>query len=576
MAERYSKLYTLPGRLYAAGAPVLIAAGALLKDSQTGSVLCQLKFRNISGRSISALKVRVLCYDMSEELVCRAEHQYLDLKVAPEQSFGSKEAIPLPDSSVRSYDVQVVSVHFSDGGRWAAGDELEWEPLPAQEQLRDRIFDRELLRQYRLETTDKSEFVPLVHKDIWLCSCGAICSPGAECEKCAQDYDSLMELLNVELLLEKKNARLLEESKAAAKRESSRAHSMKVIKIVLLILIPVLIAAGAIFFFYSRSQQRAAEYEMANLLFSSGQYMDAAAAFDALGDYEDAPAKANAARDILSEMNNYDKAKKFLENGRYDDAREAFLSMGSYGDAPQLALEADYLKAMSLIEKGELEDARELFKALGEYKDSQKQAASFRMLMTKEERSWHEECEGPLSISYEYDRAGQLLRKTEHFSVYDGLYDRVTDYSWGGDGSHTETVGSTVKEFDTWGVLLKENGQALYEYDYGYYDGGSLNYYGAYTLDDGGFVFEQVYDSQGNPIAYNTADGSSYKTVNEYDDNGLLIKQENFDAENKLLDRTSFEYDDASRLKRSTYMDLNNVTAVTNFSYELKYTPEAE
>ncbi len=574
MAERYSKLYSLPAMLYASGAPVLISAGALLKDSQTGNVLCQLKFRNISGRNISALKVRVHCCDVSGELVCRAEHQYLDLKVASEQSFGSKEAIPLPDSSVRSYSAQVLSVHFSDGSRWAADEDTQWEPLPGQEQLRDRIFDRELLRQYRLETSSKSEFVPLRHKDIWLCSCGTICPEGEDCAKCGGDYHKLMELLNVELLLEKKNQRLLEESKAAAKRESSRAHSMKVVKIVLLILIPVLLIAGAAFFFYIRSQQRAADYELANLMYQSGQYAEAAAAYDALGDYADAPAKANAARDILSEMSNYDKAKKFLENGRYDDARETFLSMGDYGDAPELALEADYLKAMSLVEKGELENAQALFTELGEYKDAAVQAQCFKMLLTKEECSWNAECEGPLTVSYEYNEAGQVVKKTQHFSAYEGLYDRVYEYEWNGDGSHTLTVGKTVQEYDAWGILLRENGEAKYEYDYGYYDSGAIKYYGAYALDGTGFVFEQVYDEKGNPVSYNTADGLSYATKNEYDDEGRLVKQENFDAENKLIDRTGYEYDEEGRLKRSTYMDLNNVTSVTNYSYELKYVPE--
>ena len=43
MSERYSKLSALPENLYSTGAPVIIAAGALLKDNQTGKVLAQLK-----------------------------------------------------------------------------------------------------------------------------------------------------------------------------------------------------------------------------------------------------------------------------------------------------------------------------------------------------------------------------------------------------------------------------------------------------------------------------------------------------------------------------------------------------
>ena len=43
MEERYTRLFSLPENLYSAGAPVMIAAGALLKDNQTGKVLAQLK-----------------------------------------------------------------------------------------------------------------------------------------------------------------------------------------------------------------------------------------------------------------------------------------------------------------------------------------------------------------------------------------------------------------------------------------------------------------------------------------------------------------------------------------------------
>ena len=37
--ERYTSLYRLPENRYAASCPVLLAAGALLKDSRTGAVL---------------------------------------------------------------------------------------------------------------------------------------------------------------------------------------------------------------------------------------------------------------------------------------------------------------------------------------------------------------------------------------------------------------------------------------------------------------------------------------------------------------------------------------------------------
>ena len=45
MSERYAKLSHLPENLYMEGSPVIIAAGALLKDNQTGRVIAQLKLR---------------------------------------------------------------------------------------------------------------------------------------------------------------------------------------------------------------------------------------------------------------------------------------------------------------------------------------------------------------------------------------------------------------------------------------------------------------------------------------------------------------------------------------------------
>ena len=48
MSERYTKVYECPQNVYAESSPVVISAGALLKDNQTGKILAQLKIRNIT------------------------------------------------------------------------------------------------------------------------------------------------------------------------------------------------------------------------------------------------------------------------------------------------------------------------------------------------------------------------------------------------------------------------------------------------------------------------------------------------------------------------------------------------
>ena len=177
-ADRYTRLFTLPSDLYTAGSPLVIAAGALLKDTQTGRVLAQLKLSSISDQRIRAVKLRVIGYDVSQAVLCEEEHQYLDLDVKRDTLFGAKEAILLPSSAVRSFTAELLAVYFTDGTSYLYEDS-RWESLPAQEDLTVRLFDAELIRQYRLETSEKSRYVPLGTRDLWLCSCGRSTIPSS-------------------------------------------------------------------------------------------------------------------------------------------------------------------------------------------------------------------------------------------------------------------------------------------------------------------------------------------------------------------------------------------------------------
>ena len=64
MAERYSQLYLLPEDLYTPGAPLVIAAGALLRDTLTGQLIAQLKLQSITVKTITAVKktLHILLY----------------------------------------------------------------------------------------------------------------------------------------------------------------------------------------------------------------------------------------------------------------------------------------------------------------------------------------------------------------------------------------------------------------------------------------------------------------------------------------------------------------------------------
>ena len=115
MNERYSKLFALPQNLYSEGAPVLIAAGALLKDNEIGKVLAQLKIQNISGKPIKAATVKLAPADTTgKPLGDEIQHQYLDLNAGRDADFGQKTPVSFPDASTRGFVVSVSEVIFAD------------------------------------------------------------------------------------------------------------------------------------------------------------------------------------------------------------------------------------------------------------------------------------------------------------------------------------------------------------------------------------------------------------------------------------------------------------------------------
>ena len=90
MGERYTRLFSLSEQLYIENAPVIIAAGALLKDNKTDNVLVQLKFQNIEEKQIKALTVQIIPLDIKNKKIGeKIEYQYLDLNEERDVYFGA-------------------------------------------------------------------------------------------------------------------------------------------------------------------------------------------------------------------------------------------------------------------------------------------------------------------------------------------------------------------------------------------------------------------------------------------------------------------------------------------------------
>lgn len=108
MGETYARLYSLPERLYTMGAPVVVAAGALLKDNRNGNIIVQLKIQNICSKTIKAVTVKITSIDtVGRTLGEETEYQYLDLNVKRNEFLGQQVPIIVPNEQTRSYSVKV-------------------------------------------------------------------------------------------------------------------------------------------------------------------------------------------------------------------------------------------------------------------------------------------------------------------------------------------------------------------------------------------------------------------------------------------------------------------------------------
>ena len=117
MSERYKRLFALPENLHTEDAPVVIAAGALLKDNQTGRVLAQLKLKNVSEETIKSVKVSIQAFGKSGVEAKEIHYEYANISVKSGEEFGSKTPIEL-NNKILYYSAVITEVLFENGTAW--------------------------------------------------------------------------------------------------------------------------------------------------------------------------------------------------------------------------------------------------------------------------------------------------------------------------------------------------------------------------------------------------------------------------------------------------------------------------
>lgn len=408
MAERYARLYSLEKNLYTPGSPVLICSGVLLQDSYSNNLLAQLKFKNLSGKPLKALKLSVQMLDTAgAPLSAPIEHQYLDLSAGRDEEFGQKSALVLPERSARSYTAQVTEVLFADGERWLSQGAV-WSPLKPVRTLEEALGDGELADQYRVRYGGDCKYEPMTDAGLWLCACGALNGESEpNCHSCRRKATAFKDVNLASLKKECADRLKSEQAQQEQDKEEAQRKRKKHIKLAAVIL-PLLLIAALLLATIPGILKKSSAYNAAAALLQNHSYEQAQEAFTALGDYRDSAEQAEKnvpyqkALYIMECAKNEDTAGLALaglsrsdiseEEGLsvllYKAAIEQFNALAGYKDSEKNAglcqaaiderkdqkVKDAYAAAMALLEEGKYCEARDAFLALGKYEDSAEMA----------------------------------------------------------------------------------------------------------------------------------------------------------------------------------------------------------
>lgn len=594
MGERYSRLFSLPENLYATGSPVVIAAGTLLKDNQTGKIVAQLKLKSISNKPITAVKVELYLFDTAgNSIEGSVVHDYLDLDASRDSEFAQKAPIPIPNIKARSYKAFVTEVVFMDRSVWNA-DGGNWESLKEPSFL--MFEDHELRKQYEIKFGKDSIYNPRKEKDLWYCTCGALNHEGEKCHSC---HNSLSELESLDLseLEKEKDTRLEAEAKQAAEDKAAMVAKVRKIKKLAAIIIPSVAIIIALVVLISSLIEKNTAYNDAVLLMASGKYDAAVAAFQELEDFKDSPEKILEAK--------YTKSMALLNKGQLEESAKAFASLGDYADSieqlekiqktlaeiKEAELAAKYDNALKLLKDDKDEEAYILFEELGNYKDSQEYLADFHEMRVRSVNKPDKKAAS--TIYYYYNDAGQI--ESTYYDLSDVEYTTQNRY---------DANGNTV--------------EVSYEYLSGNYNLGDISSYQYYYDENNRLVeetetllsgritrtFYQWYNKSGELLSEDVTkrmdgieDADCYIKV--IDDTGNTIKSRKdrintkgdfiaeeyyeytyvYDTNGKILQYTYYHYDPDGFYKHynKTYKyEYENGKLVKDAHYRYTYYPNGE
>ena len=413
--------------------PVEILACELPKN---GYAACDLTLFNLSGDQVTSVEATLTLLDESGEEIARVIHRARSLNGAPRKTFVM--AVPAEDMTrARDWEATVDKVWFDNSSIWRRSKTgmVEYEP--------NRLEPSNALNDLRAVAGEDAVGYPSDQGAVWLCVCGRPNDSGARaCVRCQRKKAEIFAHCSREAVAQvvaEQESRLSEQARQTVagssekqlQREKEYEKSRKKRRMIIAAVVAVVVLLGGAYVGVTRlgpqlKYQKAIEafnsgdyaqaeesflalegfgesedyvlrcrYEAAKAQLNEGtaeQIASARAAFEALGDYQDAAAQVTEC--------DYQRALLLLEDGDREGAAAILTELGDYQDSVEQLRHISYLDAADAMESGDFERARAMFEALGDYQDAAGQAQD----------SWYREAESALDNG-DADAALALLEK---------------------------------------------------------------------------------------------------------------------------------------------------------------------
>lgn len=562
MSERYTRLFSLPGSLYAPKAPLLIMAGALLKDNVTGQVLAQVKYKNLQTKPIKALTVSLQALDTRGlPLGEPVEHQYLDLSAPRDSEFGQKEPIPFPDANTRGFSAQVRQVIFSDNSIWEA-EGRPWESLPEQQTLEQALGDMELCKEYRSRFPGAA-FFPREDGPLWRCACGAWNEEGENtCHLCGKEKAALFSL-DLGALKTSRDSRLAQETQQAEEQRATAATKAKKRKKIGLIALGALVlvcaGAAAVILPQKIAQRKAGEawvLTQETTVNYEGEKSSLSYSYDGEGrrteiDFGDGQKntytydkEGNRTRTYMKGLGSsftqidyrYDAAGNQIEETEVDDEGDSQHITWEYDSAGRCIreagtvtyLEEEYETTYTYDGEGRLAEERKLERDL----DDGDKHTSLTLYRYGDN--------GLLAEESQYSRSDWLLEEPDE-DWKERAWEMTISYSYDEEGRCT---------------------QVSYAYDED-----------AYKSDTAALLIQYTYDEKGNCVERETfrADGSTALGQYTYDEKGNMLEKTYADSEGES--KTTYSYDDNGNCVKEVSVNPQGQEKTITRTYKKQYAP---